>query len=407
MRDAQVPRGRDIQVPRGHEVRVPRGPGGRPLRVAHLTTVDMSLALLLGTELRVDVDSGFETFGISAPGPYVERVAELGITHVPVPSLTRSWDVRSDVRAARELLGTIRALRLDVLHTHNPKTGVLGRLLGRLARVPVVVNTCHGLWAGREDSLAKRTFVLTAEAVAAQVSQAELYQNAEDRRTLRRVVRARRAHVVGNGVDLERFVPDRDAGAALRRELGVAPDELLVGGVGRRVAEKGVREYAAAARQLAGKARFVWIGPVDDDKADALSDELSADVSGVTFVGERTDMPAVYSALDVFVLPSYREGFSRSAMEAAACGTAMVLTDIRGCREVGTDEEHLLLVPPRDDVGLADAISRLLVDEGLRARLGRAARERASALFDQRAIAHLSIATYAAVARRRGLGWTT
>jgi len=383
------------------------GPGGRPLRVAHLTTVDMSLALLLGTELRVDVERGFETFGISAAGPYVDQVIALGVTHVPVPSLTRSWDLRRDGQAARELLGVIRALRLDVLHTHNPKTGVLGRLLGRLASVPVVVNTCHGLWAGRGDGLAKRAFVLTAETVAAQASHAELYQNAEDRRTLRRAVPGRRAKVVGNGVDLGRFAPDPEAGAELRRELGVAPDELLVGGVGRRVAEKGIREFAAAARRLAGKARFAWVGPVDDDKADALSDDLSADLGGVLFLGERRDMPAVYSALDVFVLASYREGFSRSAMEAAACGTAMVLTDIRGCREVGSDEEHLLLVAPRDDVALADAISRLLVDEGLRARLGRAARERALALFDQRAIAHLSVSTYAAVARRRRLGWTT
>jgi glycosyltransferase involved in cell wall biosynthesis len=372
-----------------------------------LTTVDMSLALLLETELRVDVESGFETFGISAAGPYVDRVAALGVTHVPVPSLTRSWALRGDARAARELLGVIRALRLDVLHTHNPKTGVLGRLLGRAAGVPVVVNTCHGLWAGRGDRLAKRAFVLAAETVAAQASHAELYQNAEDRRALRRVVPGRRAKVVGNGVDLERFAPDPSAGAALRRSLGVAPDELLVGGVGRRVAEKGIREFAAAARRLAGKARFVWVGPADDDKADALSDEVAADLGGVAFVGERADMPAVYSALDVFVLPSYREGFSRSAMEAAAGGTAMVLTDIRGCREVGAHEEHLLLVAPRDDVALADAISRLLVDEGLRARLGRAARERALALFDQRAIAHLSISTYAGVARRRGLGWTT
>ena len=69
--------------------------------------------------------------------------------------------------------------------------------------------------------------------------------------------------------------------------------------------------------------------------------------TAVRFVGERTDMPAIYSALDVFVLASYREGFSRASMEAAACGAAMVLTDIRGCREIGDDGVHLLLPRPR------------------------------------------------------------
>ncbi len=125
-------------------------------RIAHLTTVDMSLALLLGTELMVDVEKGHEVFGISTPGPYVPRVEALGVRHVPIASLSREWGVATDLKAFVELVRTLRALDLDVLHTHNPKTGVMGRIAGRVARVPVVVNTCHGLWARPEDSLKKR-----------------------------------------------------------------------------------------------------------------------------------------------------------------------------------------------------------------------------------------------------------
>lgn len=377
------------------------GPGGRPLRLAHLTTVDMSLALLLRTELQEDVAHGFEVFGISAPGDYVTAVESWGVTHVPLRSLTRSWDLRGDAAASRELLAALRSLRLDILHTHNPKTGVLGRLLGRAAGVPVVVNTCHGLWLRPGDRLARKAFVLGAEAIAGRASHAELYQNADDQQTLRRAVPGWRSRVVGNGVDLTRFVPDPTGRAAVRAEWGVEPDELLVGGVGRRVAEKGIREYAEAARALAGKARFVWVGPDDEDKADALTGAEA----GVEFVGSRSDMPAVYSAFDVFVLPSYREGFSRSAMEAAACGLPMVLSDIRGCREIGAHERHLLLAPAGDGAALTESVGRLLTDEALRTRLGTAARERAAQAFDQRAVAQVSIDTYAAVARRRGLGW--
>ncbi|MFE2726424.1 glycosyltransferase [Kitasatospora sp. NPDC059327] len=382
-----------------------RGPGGRRLRVAHLTTVDMSLQLLLATELKVDLEAGFETYGISAPGPYVPDLEAIGVRHEPLHALTRAWHPRADAAAARELLAVLNRLRPDVLHTHNPKTGVLGRVLGRLARVPVVVNTCHGLWAQAHDPLAKRAFVLGAEAFAARFSHAELYQNGEDRRTLARAVPGRRSRVVGNGVDLTRFATapgDRArARARLRAELGVGPDELLVGGVGRRVAEKGIGEYAEAARALAGKARFVWIGPDDPDKPDAHGPE-----SGVEFPGPRGDMPAVYAALDVFVLPSYREGFSRSAMEAAAGGLPMVLSDIRGCREIGTHDEHLLLAPPGDARALTTALDRLLTEPGLRERLGAAARLRAAAHFDQRAVAGVSLQTYAAVARAKALPWT-
>lgn len=366
----------------------------RPLRVAHLTTVDMSLELLLGTELSEGVERGWHVFGISASGPWVEHIEARGVRHVPIASLTRSWSPRDDLRAARELAQVMRDLDLDVLHTHNPKTGVLGRIIGRLVRVPVVVNTCHGLWARHDDRLVKKILVYGAEAFAAQFSHAELYQNAEDARTLRWAVPARKVRVVGNGVDLERFSPDPEGGAKVRAELGVADDELLVGGVGRRVAEKGIREFSVAARALADRARFVWVGPDDPDKPDALFDVERR----IGMLGLRNDMPAIYSALDVFVLPSYREGFSRSAMEAAACGCAMVLTDIRGCREIGGHGTQLVLAPARDATGLTNAVDRLLRDKELRINIGHAARARALQAFDQREVARLSWMTYGSVA---------
>jgi glycosyltransferase involved in cell wall biosynthesis len=367
------------------------------MKIAHLTTVDMSLALLLATELQVDVEAGHEVIGMSAPGPYVARVEGLGVRHVPLRSLTRAWDPRSDLRAARELWRAIRTERPDVLHTHNPKTGVLGRLLGRAARVPVVVNTCHGLWAGPGDPMLRRAVVVSVEGAAAQLSHAELYQNAADRHALRRVVPARRATVVGNGVDLQRFRFDPAGRERLRREWRIGPEQLLVVGVGRRVAEKGLPELAQAARALEGRARFVWVGPDDAAKTDRVD---PAAVAPVELAGELDDMPAVYSAADVFVLPTHREGFSRSGMEAAACARPMVLTDIRGCREIGRDGEHLLLVPPRDPASLGAAIDRLLGDAALRERLGAAAAARARAEFDQRRVAQVSLDTYARVLSR-------
>lgn len=361
------------------------------MKIVHLTTVDMSLALLLSTELVVDLEAGHEVVGFSAPGPYVSRVEGLGVRHVPLPALRRSWDPLADVRAARQLWSALRAEHPDVLHTHNPKTGVLGRLVGRLARVPAVVNTCHGLWAGPDDPALRRGLVLTVEALAAQLSHAELYQNAADRHALRWAVPERRVTVVGNGVDLVRFRFDPAGRARVRKAWAIGPDELVVGGVGRRVAEKGLRELAEVATNLTGHARFVWVGPDDADKGDRVE---PASLTALELVGEHDDMPAVYSAFDVFVLPTHREGFSRSGMEAAACGRPMVLTDIRGCREIGRDGEHLLLVPPRSPDHLQAAVQRLLEDADLRSKLGAAAERRARAEFDQRRIAKLSLETY-------------
>ena len=375
----------------------------RSLRLAHLTTVDMSLELLLGTELSVDVAAGHTVFGISAPGPYVEQVEARGVTHVPLPALTRSWGPRHDMAAARQLARVLRHLDLDVLHTHNPKTGVFGRAVGRMLNVPVVVNTCHGLWMKPEDHWWKKSAVVAIEALAAQWSHVELYQNDADRRALRHAVPTRRSRTVGNGVDLTRFTRDDAARARLRAELGVGPDEVLVGGVGRRVAEKGIHEFVHAARALSGRATFVWIGATDHDKPDVCADNSS----GVRWLGLRSDMPAVYSALDVFTLPSHREGFSRSAMEAAACGCALVLSDIRGCREIGTHDEHVLLVPPRHPSALTAAVTRLLTDPALRERLAKSAQQRALDAFDQQAIARASLDTYADVIHGRRVATAT
>jgi glycosyltransferase involved in cell wall biosynthesis len=361
----------------------------------------MSLELLLGTELTADVAAGLETYGMSAPGPYVPAVEARGARHVPIPALTRTWSPSEDARAGVQITTALRELAPDVLHTHNPKTGVLGRFIGRALRIPVVVNTCHGLWTHPAQRRWVRAGVLLTEGLSASVSHAELYQNSEDARTLSRWAGGRQ-RVVGNGVDLARFVPDPAARRAVRAELGIDEDVVLVGGVGRVTAEKGIREFCEAARQLtSNRARFVWAGPHEDGLTErfAFPDE-------VRHLGTRNDMPALYNAMDVFVLPSYREGFSRAGMEAAAVGKALVLSDIRGCRDLGRDGVELLLVPAADARALRDSVRRLIDDPGLRSSLAASARQRALMAFDQVRVAEQSIRTYAEVAARRGLGWT-
>ncbi len=146
-----------------------------------------------------------------------------------------------------------------MLHTHNPKPGVYGRVAGRLARVPIVVNTVHGLYATEDDRVAKRAVVYGLEAVAARCSDAELYQNPEDLALARRLHLTRNATLLGNGVDLERFDPGRFSTAdraAVRGALGIDDDRVVIGAVGRLVAEKGYPElFDAMARLPTGSLR--------------------------------------------------------------------------------------------------------------------------------------------------------
>jgi glycosyltransferase involved in cell wall biosynthesis len=121
----------------------------------------------------------------------------------------------------------------------------------------------------------------------------------------------------------------------------------------------------------------------------------AAEASGVRFLGHRGDPERLYAAFDIYVLASHREGFPRSAMEAAASALPIVATDIRGCREVVEDGRTGLLVPVRDAGALEAAIDRLAGDPTLRRRLGGAAAAKARDEFDQRQVIARTLDAYA------------
>jgi glycosyltransferase involved in cell wall biosynthesis len=371
--------------------------------VLHVTTTPISLVLLLGPQLRAFRDSGYRVETASAAGPEAEQLRDWGLEHHALRHATRSSAPVQDLLALRELHRLFRTLRPDVVHTHNPKPGVYGRLAAAAARVPAVVNTVHGLYAQPTDPWRRRAIVYTLERVAAACSDAELVQNPEDLETLARLgVPRERLTLLGNGVDLERFrpqaVPPQEA-AQLRESLGCGPDDVLVCVVGRLVWEKGYRELFTAASLLQAEGspvRFAVVGPPDASKDDRVDEESvrRAERDGVRFLGFRDDMPLLYAASDVFVLASHREGFPRAAMEAAAMGLPVVATDVRGCRQVVDDGRSGLLVPVRDAAALATAIRALAASPDLRSKMGAAALTKARREFDQSRVVDTTLSVY-------------
>jgi glycosyltransferase involved in cell wall biosynthesis len=365
-------------------------------RVAHVTTVDLSLRYLLLNQLKRIQGEGYEVFAISADGADVPMVEATGIRHFAVP-MTRRITPLADLRCLWELVRIMRRERFDVVHTHTPKAGLLGQLAARIAGVPIVANTLHGFYFHDDMKPVPRRFYIWMERVAAKCSDTILSQNREDMATAiaERIASPEQLKWLGNGIDVARF--DRRSISEssledLRHEIDIDPNAPVIGFVGRLVEEKGILDLLQAAGpviQAIPTAQFLIVGPHDEEKPDALRPEV-AERYGVAancrFVGMRNDMPELYALMDVLVLPSYREGFPRAPMEASAMGVPALVTDIRGCREAVQHGENGLRFPVGDSDALARALIELLGDETRRAEMGVAGRRMAEERFDEQKV---------------------
>jgi glycosyltransferase involved in cell wall biosynthesis len=373
-------------------------------KVAVIGTVDISMRYLLLDQMLAIKGHGYDVTALSAPGPAIAAVEASGIPHLPIP-LTRRMSPLADLAALWSLARTLRRGRFTVVHTHTPKAGLLGQYAAVLAGVPVRLHTIHGLYFPGHMNPRRRWLYVLLERATMWFSHMNLSQNPEDIPVAirERICAPDRIRLIGNGIDLAVFDPASQTVArrrATRAALGLAGGHKVVGTVARFVAEKGYRELLRAAqiiREQVPSARFLFIGPVEPQKRDALDpgiiNEMGLD-DVVQFLGHRTDVADLYAVMDVLALPSYREGFPRAPMEAAAMGVPTVATDIRGCRQAVDDGVTGRLVPPRDADALAAALLELLRDDAKRAAFGGAAREKALAEFDQRVVFQKVVAAY-------------
>jgi glycosyltransferase involved in cell wall biosynthesis len=217
---------------------------------------------------------------------------------------------------------------------------------------------------------------------------------------------------IGNGVDIARFDPvNISDGHTTRTALGIPKEAFVIGLIGRQVREKGVIEFLQAVTALASCFPNLWVLSVGDRLASDHSQGVETNYiqayrllgNRLIFLGQRDDIPQLLAAMDLFCLPSWREGMPRTIIEAMMMAKPVLATDIRGSREEVIPEETGVLVPPRSPELLIAAMRRFLEAPSWARSLGLAGRERALRLYDENRVVALQIEKITECAQRIGL----
>jgi glycosyltransferase involved in cell wall biosynthesis/protein-tyrosine-phosphatase len=384
--------------------RVAPAPAVSPLRICHVMSAD----LWAGAEVQLATTTAYmvEQPGVSVSavlfneGPLAERLEQLG-----VPVTIVDEHATSALGILRCLVRFFKEHDIDVVHTHRYKDSVLAAIAAKLAGVRHVVRTVHGLrepmsgWAALKfrlyEALDRLALLCCVDLViAVSMRMADTLRASGYRPTS--------VTHIHNGVDLsaidERIKKDP---ACTRRELGIEPDAIVVGTVGRLSAVKGHATLLRAARRILHRhpnATFLIVG------SGPLDSELRAEAARLgigdacVFAGARRDVHDLMAAIDVFVLPSLDEGIPMALLEAMALRIPVVATAVGGVPEVVQDGVTGILVPAADHEALADASLRLIADREWAHAVGARGRQLVEQRFTQERCGRALLTAYRSVA---------
>jgi len=356
----------------------------------------MALRFLLLPQLKFLKKEGYEVCAICSKGKFIKDIIKEGIS-VKIVNFKRGVSPLFHTVSLVKLIFYFRKRNFDIVHTHNPAPGLLGQVAAKVSGVPIIINTIHGFYFDENTPFLKRKFFVYAEKIAASCSTLIFSQNKEDIKTAlkEKICPDGKIKYLGNGINLSVFSPQKLSGdfvANKKKELGIPDCVYVIGIVGRLVAEKGYLDLFEAVKSVIKEIPNILllaVGPEEPTKIDRIDKDIVKKYgieSNTLFLGERTDLDEIYPLMDLFVLPSHREGFPRSVIEALAMRRPVIVTNIRGCREIVEDEKNGILVPMKNSKALADKMIYMLQNRKERERMSENGRKKAEQEFDEKLV---------------------
>jgi glycosyltransferase involved in cell wall biosynthesis len=385
----------------------------RRITVLHAVTDPISTVLIRG-QLAWLRANGFEPSLLCNPGPQLDRIAsEENIPAFPV-SMTREISPISDLRSLFRIYRLLRQIRPLICNAGTPKAGLLVGIAAWLTRVPCRIYTLRGLRLETARRFRRGLLTITERISCAVAHRVVCVSTSlRDRAIALNLVHPNKTVLLGagssNGVDVHRFapIPERVVRAAdLRAKLGIKAEQHVIGLAGRLTRDKGIPELVAAfqsARKILPGTVLLLVGDYEaGDPVPASTRNVIESDPGIHRVPFSSQIELYYLLMDLFVLPTHREGFPNTVLEVQASGLAVVTTSATGAIDSIEDGVTGLLVPAGDSGKLADAIVSLLSDPARMRSMGRLGRERVLRHFRNEIVWEELTSLYRTMLRERG-----
>lgn len=355
----------------------------------------MSLNILLKGQLKYIQENDFDVVAISSNGPEIPEITSReGVEHCAV-ALTRRITPFTDLKALFQLMILIYKRRPVIIHTHTPKAGLLGMIAAKIMRVPYRLHTVAGMPLMEASPISARILKITE--YLTYLCATRIYPNSYKLKEWiigHFSIKADMVKVIGegssNGIDTSFFSGENEMlkqqVILIEGELNINEQDLVYVFVGRLVKDKGVSELVQAFLKLNNpKSHLILVGPYEEGRDELPSSikEIISEAANIHSVGFQTDIRPYLSVADIFVFPSYREGFPNVVLQACSMGLPCIVSDINGCNEVIRHEYNGLLVPSKSVELLYEAMNRLKDDKSLRDLFAGRAREAVRSNFDQ------------------------
>lgn len=381
-------------------------------RLLRITTASISLKLLLRGQFTFFQQQGFEVLTVSADGPEVKDIIAEGVAH-QVVGMTRMITPFQDLICLWQLMRVIRKFKPDIIHTHTPKAGLLGMMAARFCGIPVRLHTVAGLPLMEAKGI-KRLVLKLTERITYRCATGVFPNSKGLLEFIRKEfnIQQSKFKIIGkgssNGIDSSYFSKTEALKAEaceIRKRYQIPADAIVFGFAGRIVKDKGMVELVKAFRKLSLSAstRLILIGPFEEE-LDPLPHDIMEFIQRdkqIIKAGFQHDVRPWLLASDVFVFPSYREGFPNVVMQAACLGVPCIVSDINGCNEIIEDKVSGVMVPPKNEMALYEAMMNISTDKDLCTSFAVRARAFVSENFDQQYVWHELLKEYREVLKQK------